>query len=206
MAGRTVERPCAGRLLCPHASRGGCIVSVWSTPRVAENHARQIRSKVDSCPHGDIPGQGDEEQDTPMSASDTSDREYDFALILTGVPELTTDVEDGLFQAGCDDATLSMQYGSLYLDFSRAAPSLKDAILSAIRDVQVRCDGDGGQRATGGQSQNNADFPITALLARDVDEYPLCGLWNGRFAMAEEAPDAAPDRLCPRRRWPRAVA
>jgi hypothetical protein len=32
---------------------------------VAENHARQIRSKVDSCPHGDLPGQGDEEQDTP---------------------------------------------------------------------------------------------------------------------------------------------
>jgi hypothetical protein len=48
-----------------------------------------------------------------MSASDTSNREYDFALILTGVPELSTAVEDGLFQAGCDDATLSMQYGSL---------------------------------------------------------------------------------------------
>ena len=54
-----------GRLFCPYASRGGCIVSVWSTPRVAENHARQIRSKVDSCQHGDLPGQGDEEQDTP---------------------------------------------------------------------------------------------------------------------------------------------
>ena len=71
-----------------------------------------------------------------MSASDTSDREYDFALILTGVPELTTVVEDGLFQAGCGDATLSMQYGSLYLEFSRTAASLKDAILSAIRDVR----------------------------------------------------------------------
>jgi hypothetical protein len=71
-----------------------------------------------------------------MSSSDTSEREYDFALILTGVPELTTDVEDGLFQSGCDDATLSMQYGSLYLEFSRTAPSLKDAILSAIRDVR----------------------------------------------------------------------
>ena len=71
-----------------------------------------------------------------MSASDTSDREYDFALILTGVSELSTAVEDGLFQAGCDDATLSMQYGSLYLEFSRAAPSLKAAILSAIRDVR----------------------------------------------------------------------
>lgn len=71
-----------------------------------------------------------------MSSTDSSAREYDFALILTGVPELTTDVEDGLFNAGCDDATLSMQYGCLYLEFSRAAPSLKDAILSAIRDVR----------------------------------------------------------------------
>ena len=71
-----------------------------------------------------------------MRATDTSDREYDFALILTGVAELSSAVEDGLFQAGCDDATLSMQYGSLYLEFSRTAPSLKDAILSAIRDVR----------------------------------------------------------------------
>jgi hypothetical protein len=31
----------------------------------AENHARQIRNMVDACPHGDLPGQGDEEQDTP---------------------------------------------------------------------------------------------------------------------------------------------
>ena len=52
-----------------------------------------------------------------MSSTDSSAREYDFALILTGVPELTTDVEDGLFDAGCDDATLSMQYGCLYLEF-----------------------------------------------------------------------------------------
>ena len=71
-----------------------------------------------------------------MKASDGTEREYDFALILSGVPELTTDVEDGLFKAGCDDATLSMQFGSLYMEFSRSAPSLKDAILSAIRDVR----------------------------------------------------------------------
>jgi len=39
------------RLLCPWSNREGCIISVWSTPRVPENHARHIRSKVDSCPH-----------------------------------------------------------------------------------------------------------------------------------------------------------
>ncbi len=39
------------RVLCPHAERDGCRLSVWSTPRVAENHARQIRRYVDECPH-----------------------------------------------------------------------------------------------------------------------------------------------------------
>ena len=40
-----------GRLYCPRSTREGCIISIWSTPRVPENHARQIRQKVDSCPH-----------------------------------------------------------------------------------------------------------------------------------------------------------
>jgi hypothetical protein len=64
------------------------------------------------------------------------EREYDFALIVGGVPSLTTEVEDALFNAGCDDTTLSIQYGLLYVEFSRTAKSLKHAILSAIHDVQ----------------------------------------------------------------------
>jgi hypothetical protein len=71
-----------------------------------------------------------------MNTFDTGDREYDFALILSGVPELTTEVENALYSAGCDDATVSVQYGCIYLEFSRRAPSLKDAILSAIRNVR----------------------------------------------------------------------
>jgi hypothetical protein len=62
--------------------------------------------------------------------------EYEFALIVDGVKELTAEVENALFKAGCDDATLSMQYGRLYCDFARSACSLKDAILSAIMDVR----------------------------------------------------------------------
>jgi len=41
-----------GRLLCPQSSREGCIVSVWSTPRKPENHARHIWREIDLCPHG----------------------------------------------------------------------------------------------------------------------------------------------------------
>lgn len=42
-----------GRLYCPHATRDGCIVSVWSTPKSPGNHARHLRSVVDRCPHQD---------------------------------------------------------------------------------------------------------------------------------------------------------
>lgn len=69
-----------------------------------------------------------------MSA--VSGREYEFSLILSGVHELTREVEDALFEAGCDDSTLSLQYGCIYMEFSRPAESLKAAILSAIRDVR----------------------------------------------------------------------
>lgn len=71
-----------------------------------------------------------------MNETQACEREYDFALVLKGVHHLTTEVEDALFQAGCDDATLSLQYGSVAMEFSRSALTLKDAILSAIRDVR----------------------------------------------------------------------
>jgi hypothetical protein len=40
-----------GRLFCKHSARGGCILSVWSTPKSTYDHARQIRRRVDVCPH-----------------------------------------------------------------------------------------------------------------------------------------------------------
>jgi len=39
------------RLKCPESSRDGCIISVWSTPRVPRHHARQLIKAVDKCPH-----------------------------------------------------------------------------------------------------------------------------------------------------------
>ncbi len=40
-----------GRLFCPEVSREGCRVSVWSTPKKPENHAKHIRRAVMLCPH-----------------------------------------------------------------------------------------------------------------------------------------------------------
>ncbi len=71
-----------------------------------------------------------------MESRDDCEREYDFILILTGVTELSQHVVDSLFEAGCDDGTISLQWGRVIITFSRTAPSLNAAILSAIRDVR----------------------------------------------------------------------
>lgn len=67
---------------------------------------------------------------------ETCEREYEFALIISGEHELNEQVESTLFEAGCDDATFSIQHGMLYAEFSRSAKSLKDAIVSAILDIR----------------------------------------------------------------------
>lgn len=41
-----------GKLYCPESSRNGCIIVVYGTPRVPENHADRIRKLVDACRHG----------------------------------------------------------------------------------------------------------------------------------------------------------
>jgi hypothetical protein len=72
-----------------------------------------------------------------MSKKDTAPvREHDFTLILTGITELNQAAMDPLFEAGCDDALIGMKGGRAYAAFTREAPTLKDAILSAIRDIQ----------------------------------------------------------------------
>ena len=43
-----------GKMFCPHNDpdcRCGewCVTSIWSTPKVPENHAKQIRRVVDGC-------------------------------------------------------------------------------------------------------------------------------------------------------------
>jgi hypothetical protein len=61
--------------------------------------------------------------------------EHDFVLLLAGVTELTPELQNALFEAGCDDATLSERSGRIFLTFTRSAQTLKEAILSAIRDI-----------------------------------------------------------------------
>jgi hypothetical protein len=61
---------------------------------------------------------------------------YNFVLVFSGVSEPDGRLEDALFEAGCDDATLVFRNGVGYLEFGRRARSLDAAILSAVRDVE----------------------------------------------------------------------
>ena len=95
-----------------------------------------------------------------------SEREYDFSLILSGVAELTEDQAESLFAAGCDDATPSVIYGRVWLEFSRMATSYKDAVLSAIRDVRRANIGANVERI------DECNFVTLSEIARKIGKTP----------------------------------
>lgn len=63
-------------------------------------------------------------------------RPHAFTLVLSGADDITTALEDALFESGCDDATLSFSHGRLWLDFDREAATLEEAVRQAIAEVR----------------------------------------------------------------------
>ncbi len=61
---------------------------------------------------------------------------YEFTLILSKGVELTDDLAEAIFVAGCDDATSWQSEGVVYVGFDREAACFEDAIRTAIADVQ----------------------------------------------------------------------
>jgi hypothetical protein len=61
---------------------------------------------------------------------------YEFTLILKGSPELTEEIADDLFQAGCDDGTPGTSDGVFSIDFHRESNTLEAAINSAIGNLK----------------------------------------------------------------------
>lgn len=61
---------------------------------------------------------------------------YDFKIILAAGTEITEELADRLFDAGCDDGTPGRFCGTPYVSFHREADSLESAIRSAVADVQ----------------------------------------------------------------------
>ena len=61
---------------------------------------------------------------------------HSFTLILSGISEIEHTVANALFEATNGDIEFNMRDGIPYLEFRRKAASLRDAVRSAIEDVE----------------------------------------------------------------------
>jgi hypothetical protein len=61
---------------------------------------------------------------------------YKFTIIASGVDPFDANFDDKFFEAGCDDATISVQKGAIILEFNRESKTFSHALWSAIRDVE----------------------------------------------------------------------
>jgi transcriptional regulator with XRE-family HTH domain len=63
-------------------------------------------------------------------------RNFEFTIIASGFG-LDENFEDALFEAGCDDATLSFQKGVLIAEFDREAVTFSNAVASAVANIRA---------------------------------------------------------------------
>ena len=61
---------------------------------------------------------------------------YEFDVYLERISEVADDQADALFARGCDDGTPACRDGMAWIHFDREAPSLEEAILSAVAQVR----------------------------------------------------------------------
>ena len=61
---------------------------------------------------------------------------YEFDVVLKDVSEIADEQADRLFESGCDDGTPVSCNGVAWIHFDREAPSLEEAIRSAVAQVQ----------------------------------------------------------------------
>ncbi len=66
---------------------------------------------------------------------------HTFTLILSGVAELTPALADALYAATQGDIELNLRDGVAFVEFERAAATLREAITTAIREVEQALDG-----------------------------------------------------------------
>lgn len=62
-------------------------------------------------------------------------KNYEFSIIASGLDPQADDFEAKFYDGGCDDALVSFQKGHTIIDFAREAPSVDQAISSAIENV-----------------------------------------------------------------------
>jgi hypothetical protein len=60
---------------------------------------------------------------------------YEFSLVLTA-QDVTDEQADGLYEAGCDDASILTRAGVTRVQFDREASNLDEALSTAIQSVE----------------------------------------------------------------------
>jgi len=63
-------------------------------------------------------------------------RSHKFALILSGVSEITLKLADALYEATGGDIEFNLRDGVAFLEFHRAASSMHKAVTSALAQVE----------------------------------------------------------------------
>jgi len=63
-------------------------------------------------------------------------KHHEFTLILSGVSKITPDLANALYEATKGDIEFNLCNGVAFLEFRRAASTLREAILSAIHEVE----------------------------------------------------------------------
>jgi hypothetical protein len=61
---------------------------------------------------------------------------HKFTLILSGVAEITPDLADALYEATQGDIELNFRDGVAFVEFERAAGTLREAIVAGIREIE----------------------------------------------------------------------
>ncbi|MEX1094944.1 MAG: hypothetical protein WED34_02785 [Planctomycetales bacterium] len=61
---------------------------------------------------------------------------HEFTLILSGVAKITPELADALYTATGGDIELNLRNGVAFVEFSRPAATLRDAVTSAIHEVE----------------------------------------------------------------------
>lgn len=63
-------------------------------------------------------------------------KNYEFDVVLKDLSDVTDDLAEALFAAGCDDGTPVSCNGTAWVHFDREAASLEEAIRSAVAQVK----------------------------------------------------------------------
>lgn len=61
---------------------------------------------------------------------------YHFSILIRDAEKEMPNLEDILFEAGCDDALICFYNQSVYLEFDREAKTAQEAIQSAFNDIR----------------------------------------------------------------------